>query len=492
MLNTAMPFSESDDATLVSASLGGNRDAFGQIVARYQSLICSLAYSATGRLCQSEDVAQETFLLAWRQLRQLREPEKLRAWLCSIARSAISASFRRDQREPLHAAQPLEAVSQSRAPEPLPPDQAISQEQEALLWRSVKRLPPAYREPLVLFYREDQSIQKVAEQLELSEDAVKQRLSRGRKLLHREVLALVETSLARTRPGKGFTLAVVAALPALAPSTTVAAVTAAAVKGSPLVKSAGLTGLASTLAGPLIGLLGAWLGIRMSIRNTRSPRERQFMIRNAWLCLGLVAVFGLGTCAFILVGRSLVPSHRTLFIVLVVSWTVLYAVSLLAFILWGNRRQRQIQIEDGTYPQPGPAGGLASRPPTPAAIYAGLGGGILGGTVWLAIAAARAHDGWALSAIVLTTLLTFLAATRLSLRRPNAYFRAVTFSVVILGGLALALVNLRWEIWSASDPEFKNWSARGLSLAILLLYGIVALIFALRRPPQSTAGPNFG
>jgi hypothetical protein len=39
-----------NDADLVADSLNGNRDAFEQIVARYQSLICSLAYSATGSL----------------------------------------------------------------------------------------------------------------------------------------------------------------------------------------------------------------------------------------------------------------------------------------------------------------------------------------------------------------------------------------------------------------------------------------------------------
>jgi hypothetical protein len=64
-----------NDAELVVESLSGNRDAFGQIVARYQSLVCSLAYSATGSLSQSEDLAQETFVAAWKQLADLREPE---------------------------------------------------------------------------------------------------------------------------------------------------------------------------------------------------------------------------------------------------------------------------------------------------------------------------------------------------------------------------------------------------------------------------------
>ena len=48
---------EVNDAELVVHSLRGHRDAFGQIVARYQALVCSLAYSSTGSLTQSEDLA---------------------------------------------------------------------------------------------------------------------------------------------------------------------------------------------------------------------------------------------------------------------------------------------------------------------------------------------------------------------------------------------------------------------------------------------------
>src|ERR1041385_3584251 len=92
------------DTELVARSLVGNSEAFGQIVARYQSLICSLAYSATGSLGQSEDLAQETFITAWKHLGRLRERNKLRAWLCGIARNRINSSLRRDGREPVHKA----------------------------------------------------------------------------------------------------------------------------------------------------------------------------------------------------------------------------------------------------------------------------------------------------------------------------------------------------------------------------------------------------
>jgi len=74
------------DAQLVERCLAGDHEAFGRIVARYQSLICSLAYSACGNLGRSEEEAQEIFLTAWQRFDTLREPANLMSWLCGIAR----------------------------------------------------------------------------------------------------------------------------------------------------------------------------------------------------------------------------------------------------------------------------------------------------------------------------------------------------------------------------------------------------------------------
>jgi DNA-directed RNA polymerase specialized sigma24 family protein len=98
MMSKTMSMAANDDAKLVSESLAGNRDAFEQIVERHQSLICSLAYSATGSLGQSVELAQETFITAWKDLATLREPAKLRPWLCSIMRCLIWRYFRRSIR----------------------------------------------------------------------------------------------------------------------------------------------------------------------------------------------------------------------------------------------------------------------------------------------------------------------------------------------------------------------------------------------------------
>jgi len=261
-----LEMTDASDASLVADSLTGNRDAFGQIVARYQTLVCSLAYSATGNLNQSEDLAQDTFIAAWKQLAGLREPQKLRSWLCGIARNLTYDSLKKQGREPSHVGESLDTLETTAAAEPAPHDFAISQEEAGILWRSIERIPEIYREPLVLFYREHQSIESVAQNLELTEDAVKQRLSRGRKLLHEQVLAFVEGALERTNPGKTFTIGVIAALPLLATSSAKAAtVASAAAKGGAAAKGTGLLGILWALAGPLMVLFGNYLPYRMAM-----------------------------------------------------------------------------------------------------------------------------------------------------------------------------------------------------------------------------------
>jgi RNA polymerase sigma factor (sigma-70 family) len=272
-----------NDAALVNASLAGDHAAFGHIVSRYQALICSLAYNATGSVRQSEDLAQETFVAAWRDLRQLREAAKLRSWLCGIARHQVSRAFSRAGREPVQAAESLDAAHEMTTPEPLPSEQAISREEQAILWRSLEQIPAGYREPLILFYRENQSIARVADALELSEDAVKQRLTRGRRLLQDRVAAFVEGALRRTAPGAAFTTSVLGALPAL----TVPAAATAAAKGGAVVKATGAGGLPATLLGLGFGLLGGWLGYQVSLESAgrasvASPREREFLRKLAW------------------------------------------------------------------------------------------------------------------------------------------------------------------------------------------------------------------
>ncbi|HEX9046600.1 MAG TPA: sigma-70 family RNA polymerase sigma factor [Verrucomicrobiae bacterium] len=263
-----------DDAALVSETLGGNRDAFAQIVSRYQSLVCSLTYSATGNLGTSEDLAQETFITAWKHLRQLREQDKLRSWLCGIARNRINNFLRREGRQPLQDAKSLEEASEKHSPEPLPVEYTITKEEEAILWRALEKIPENYRETLVLYYRDHQSVETLAAQLDLSVDAVHQRLSRGRKLLQDQVLAFVEGALSRTNPQQAFTHSVVAALPALTVSGKAVTLGAAA-KGVGGAKAMGVMGWLTVVLSPLLVLFGFYSNYRMNLAEAETDLERQ-------------------------------------------------------------------------------------------------------------------------------------------------------------------------------------------------------------------------
>ncbi|MBC8070871.1 MAG: sigma-70 family RNA polymerase sigma factor [Deltaproteobacteria bacterium] len=214
---------DSDDA-LLAASREGGREAFAKLVERYRDLVCALTFSATGNRALSEDLAQETFLAAWRGLPTLRDPGSFRGWLCTIARN-LGRNARRDG-------------SRELPTDPLPEhadelglcDVLSEREEEALLWRALSELQDSYREPLVLFYREGKSAAEVAHALGLTVDAAEQRLSRGRRQLKAGVSSLVERALMRSRPGPGFVAAVVAAIGSetLLPTTALAATEAAA------------------------------------------------------------------------------------------------------------------------------------------------------------------------------------------------------------------------------------------------------------------------
>jgi RNA polymerase sigma factor (sigma-70 family) len=263
------------DAELVAACLAGDREAFGRIVERYQRLLCSLAYSATGSLSESEDLAQEAFLDAWRRLRTLREPEKLRPWLCGILRYKVCRLRRSEGREPVRQAEALELTEELPSDDKPAADLAMDKEEQAILWRALERVPELYREPLVLYYREHRSVEHVAAALDLTEDAVKQRLARGRKVLQESVLSFVEGALSRSTPGRVFTLGVLAALPAMATPVKAAGIGAAATHGGFIAKSAGLAALLASLS----GTVSAVLTLRANLDQARTPRERRAVVK---------------------------------------------------------------------------------------------------------------------------------------------------------------------------------------------------------------------
>ena len=173
------------DAQLVAMALAGDARAFGTLVTRYQDLAVSVAYAATGDVALAEDLAQEAFVVAWRRLASLADRARFAPWLCGIVRHVGHSELRHRRRHaPGGSPDPLDALAAAR---PSPLDEAIARQSLTRTWHALRALPPRYREPLVLYCRLDHSHARVAESLGLSEETVRQRVSRARQKLRDQV-----------------------------------------------------------------------------------------------------------------------------------------------------------------------------------------------------------------------------------------------------------------------------------------------------------------
>ncbi len=482
MTNRTMPAEEYTDSELVSRCLAGDRDAFSRIVTRYQILICSLAYSRLGNLGQSEDVAQETFITAWKHLRLLREPEKLRSWLCGIVRNRIHKHVRRETREPAHNAASLESVPDAPASEALPSEQTIGREEEAILWRSLEKIPELYREPLILFYREHQSVEQVAAELELSEDAVKQRLARGRKLLQEEVQTFVETTLRRTAPGRAFSGAVLAALP-MVPAATVGV--GAVGKGSAAAKSGFLGAWLVPLA-PFIGIFAGLMSQLMLVRATTTGRERRARtILLLIICVLLPASAVIGENAVGYLSQRFGWSGRIYFVVKTFFWWS-YAIGLSAWLTRIIRKMQALRdavVATGGIPK---SDTMNLTPGTRVMVVVGMS---LMLYAWLISLTYQAHDP--VTTCIITGIMVVQGVWNFFSARgwaAPATAQVTGWQLLFYLALILAVLNIRLDVWMAtargvSLPQihalYPLWLIPSLSLALLAWIGFV---WAVTKP----------
>jgi len=466
-MKLTMSAEPNNDAQLVESSLRGDRDAFARIVERYRSLVCSITYNVTGSLSASEDIAQETFFAAWKQLPQLREPSLLRSWLCGIARFLVGKELQRRSHEPSHAAEPLDAVHDAPSPAQSPSAEAVSREEEAILWRALERIPEIYREPLILFYREQQSVERVAAELDLSEDAVKQRLSRGRKLLHAEVMDFVEGTLRRTAPGEAFSEAVLAGIP-VAPAGSAGAGLAA--------KSGFLGGLLLPVIGVASGILANCLLV-LAAPTGRERRVKKLAFIGLW-------VFGLGCCvaqfAVRVLGQRWHWSDAKLYGVMAGFWWSA-AILMATWIIVMFRRLVAIRGQGGE-------GRTRMTVGVRVSVAAGL---CLGSFSWLIALAWRAHDGTSVGIIVGTMVV--LTAWHFSQFRGRAGTGALWAGIGRLGvnfAVILAILNLRWDSWMAAIRGTDLAEVHGLlpawviPVATVSLIIWIAVVFAMTKPAR--------
>jgi RNA polymerase sigma-70 factor (ECF subfamily) len=180
-----------DDAQLVARSLKHDHEAFGQLIDRHVSAIVNLGYRMIGNRAEAEDLAQETFLAAYKALSTFRADSKFSTWLYRIAANKCKDWLR--VKRPGQGQYDLDAdesldlyVTEDRTPEVLLSQQQVAQELE----QAIQRLPPLYREAFVLKHVEGLSYDEMEEILGVNGETLKMRVYKGRVQLSRELAAL--------------------------------------------------------------------------------------------------------------------------------------------------------------------------------------------------------------------------------------------------------------------------------------------------------------
>lgn len=173
-----------EDAALANRARAGDKAAFGVLVQRYQGPIYSFALHFFRAPDIAEDVAQETFLRAYRFLHSYDDSRRFITWLYSIARNiCIDKHRERGRKEGVSLEDVPPNLLLSESPEHDPLGMLESREAKRLLKEAVERLPEKYKTPVILCYMEGMSYQEIGEIIGISLNNTKIRIFRAKKML---------------------------------------------------------------------------------------------------------------------------------------------------------------------------------------------------------------------------------------------------------------------------------------------------------------------
>ena len=195
--------SDDSDENLMLRVGQGQRAAFDEIVRRYTRKMVNLAYQITGDRDQAEDIAQETFLRAYKSAARYTEMAKFSTWLYTIAINLCRNELRRRRFKPYSLEEMAEREDEGNlrvdiVDERSKPDADLERKEISLfVQRAIAMVPTKFRVPLVLRDIQDLSYEEIGAMLKLPEGTVKSRINRAR-LKVKEIL----TPIMQEKPGQ--------------------------------------------------------------------------------------------------------------------------------------------------------------------------------------------------------------------------------------------------------------------------------------------------
>ena len=196
-LNTDLP---AEDADLVRRALDDDREAFGELVRRYQNRIFAAIYRILGNREDAREFAQETFLRAFAKLSTFREGARFSTWLYTIALNLTRSELRKrkvrkdvkplslDAAPPGEEARPAEPKDVTESPA----ETVGRRELYRLALREIGEMEPDMREVVVLRDMQDLSYEEIAGAIGCPVGTVRSRLFRARRLLRDRLSPMVD------------------------------------------------------------------------------------------------------------------------------------------------------------------------------------------------------------------------------------------------------------------------------------------------------------
>lgn len=181
-----------DESILIRRTANGDATALEPLMLAHQDAVFRLAYLLLGDPDDAEDIAQETFLRAWKYFKRFDATRPLRPWLLSIT-SNLASNKRRSAGRYVSA---LMRAFQNEPASDTVEEKNVQRTESNALWKAVQTLSLANQQIVYLRYFLDLSVSETAEVLNIAEGTVKSRLSRAldqlRKVIKQDFPVLSE------------------------------------------------------------------------------------------------------------------------------------------------------------------------------------------------------------------------------------------------------------------------------------------------------------
>lgn len=194
-----------DESAIIAAILAGDKRQFHDLIRPFERRVYLMALSLLRNEAEAEEVAQEAFLRAFRNLANFRADAKFSTWLISITLNEARTRLRRSKAVPMESLDASEDDGGHVTPALLRdwrevPSEAVERSEiRAILRRAVEELPAIYREVFMLRDVEEMSVNEIAEATGLGISAVKVRLHRARLMLQKRLAPELKSRIAPER-----------------------------------------------------------------------------------------------------------------------------------------------------------------------------------------------------------------------------------------------------------------------------------------------------